>query len=168
MSINFNSQSDSPAISSDACASSEVFRSAAFDAGATGAVAIFYADLTGSIMACNQTALEIFGDNSAEVQGRSLASLIAGDDAQHGQLQKAILASVLQDGHYHCSCRCRTKSKKDFAAELSVTLLCNGGSAPVGVVALLRVVQEKPSLGRDSHNTLGATENGEEGAEAGA
>jgi PAS domain S-box-containing protein len=160
MSINFNSQSDSPAISSDACASSEVLRSAGFDAGATGAVAILTVDLTGSITACNQTALKIFGDNFAEVPGRSLASLISGDAAEQGQLQKAMLAAVLKDGHYQRSCRCRNKSGEDFAAELSVTLLCDGGSAPAGMVALMKAVQKKSSLGRDSTNTPGAKEDG--------
>jgi transcriptional regulator with PAS, ATPase and Fis domain len=86
----------------------------------------------------------MFGCNPAEVPGQTLAAFVSGESgAGPRQLQKTMLAAVLEDGYYRSSCQCQTKSGNNFTAELSVTLLRDGKSAPAGIVAMLRAVEEK-------------------------
>ncbi len=86
---------------------------------------------------CSETAL-----------GRTLAAFFSGDgDAGQRKLQETMLAVVLRDGHYRSSFRRKTKTQKDFDAELSVTLLRGAGSAPSGMVAMLSVAQETENRG---------------------
>ncbi len=49
----------------------------------------------------------------------------------------------MRDGQYRSSLLCKNKTKKDFTAELLVTLLQGGGSAPAGMVAMVSVAKEK-------------------------
>jgi PAS domain S-box-containing protein len=108
-------------------------------------IAVFSADLEGNITSWNDHALEIFGVTPAEVSGKPLAAFIAGADGDfQSELQKTILAAVLEDGQYRSSHRCKTNSGKDFAPELSVTLLREGNSTPAGMVAMFSVAEEKP------------------------
>ena len=105
------------------------------------------ADLEGNVTGCNQAAVKIFGCTPAEVLGRTLAAFISGDDgAEQRQLQKTMLAAVLQDGQYRSSLRCKNKAQRNFTAELSVTLLRDSGSAPIGMVAMISVAEEKSNL----------------------
>jgi PAS domain S-box-containing protein len=145
--VNLNSQPQEPtAADTDAgLTSSERLRSTATpDAGASKEIAVFSADLEGRITGCNEVALKIFGCTPAEVLGRTLASFIAGDDGAK-PLQKTMLAGVLKEGLYQSSRRCRTKSKKDFTADLSITLLRDGKSSPAGTVAILSIAAGKTS-----------------------
>jgi PAS domain S-box-containing protein len=114
------------------------------DPGTVTGVAVFFADLEGNITRWNDDALKIFGFAPAEVSGRSLAAFIAGDNGDNQrQLQKTILAAVLGGGQYRSSLRSKTKSGKDFTANLSVTLLREGKSTPAGMVAIFSVAEEK-------------------------
>ncbi len=117
------------------------------DATEIGGLAVLSADLNGNITSCNQDALKIFGWSAADVRGRTLAAFISGEDGtEQGQLHKTMLAEVLQDGQYRSSHRCQNRAEKQFTAELTVTLLRDGKSVPVGMVALLSVAKARPNL----------------------
>ncbi len=116
------------------------------DAGSSRGIAVLSADLDGKITGCNEAALSMFGCTPADILGRSLSVIVFSDGAEQGQLHQAMLAAVLGNGHYRSSLRCRTKADNDFTADLSVTLLRDGGSAPAGMVALLSVVEEKSDV----------------------
>jgi PAS domain S-box-containing protein len=116
------------------------------DAGTAGGIAVLSADSKGKICSCNAAALEIFGCSAAEVLGRTLAEFVSGKDgAAQSQLHKTMLAAIMQDGQYRSSHSCQNKAEKYFTAELIVTLLRDAKSAPVGMVALLSVTEEKSS-----------------------
>jgi PAS domain S-box-containing protein len=117
-------------------------------AGAVGGIAVLSADVKGKVTSCNDAALRIFGCTAAEVLGRTLAAFISGKDgAEQSQLQKTLLTAVLEDGQYRSSHLWQKKAEKNFTADLTVTLLRDGKSAPIGMVALLSVAAEKSSLG---------------------
>jgi PAS domain S-box-containing protein len=117
-------------------------------AGAVGGIAVLSADVKGKVTSCNDAALRIFGCTAAEVLGRTLASFISGKvGAEQSQLQKTMLTAVLEDGQYTSSPSWQNKAEKNFTADLTVTLLRDGKSAPIGMVALLSLAAEKSSLG---------------------
>ena len=117
-------------------------------AGAVGGIAVLSADVKGKVTSCNDAALRIFGCTAAEVLGRTLASFISGKDgADQSQLQKTVLTAVLEDGQYQSSHSWQNKAEKNFTADLTVTLLRDSKSAPIGMVALLSVAAEKSNLG---------------------
>ena len=117
-------------------------------AGAVGGIAVLSADVKGKVTSCNDAALRIFGCTAAEVLGRTLAAFISGKDgAEQSQLQKTMLTAVLEDGQYRSSHLWQKKAEKNFTADLTVTLLRDGKSAPIGMVALLSLAAEKSNLG---------------------
>jgi PAS domain S-box-containing protein len=116
--------------------------------GASAGIAVLSADVEGKITSCNDAALKIFGCTAAEVLGRTLAAFISGKDGtEPSQLQKTMLAEVLEHGQYRSSRSCQNKAEKDFTADLTVTLLRDSTSAPAGMVALLSAAKEEPNLG---------------------
>jgi len=133
------------------------------DAAAVGGIAVLSADTKGKITGCNDAALKIFGCTAAQVLGRTLAAFISGKDgAEQIQLQKTMLNAVLQDGEYRSSRPCQNKAEKEFTAQLTIALLRDGKSAPVGMVALLSVAGEKSSPASVSAKAQGAKEQGAE------
>jgi PAS domain S-box-containing protein len=119
-------------------------RAIVVDASAVGGAAVLSADLEGRVTGCNEFALKIFGFKSGEILGRTLAGLISGEgSAESAELQNAILSAALDEGQYRASRQCQTKTAKRFTAELCVTLLRDGNSAPAGLVAMLFVAGEK-------------------------
>jgi PAS domain S-box-containing protein len=148
-SINLNSQFEAASVAHGAGRRvSETPSPADLDASRTGEIAVLSADLEGNVTGCNEAALKIFGCTSAEVEGQTLAAFLAGDDGTAlRQMQQTMLAAVLRDGQYRSPLRCQTKARKDFMAELSVTRLRNGDSAPAAMVAMLTVVEEKSDRG---------------------
>ena len=143
--VNLNSQSQAPARASRSHC--ENLRGAVLAAETIGGIAVLSADLEGNLTGCNGAALKMFGYTAAEVPGRSLEEFLSSDnDAERHQLQETMLAAVLKDGHYRSSLRCQSKAQKDFAAELTLTLLRDVGSAPAGIVAIFSVAEK--SIGR--------------------
>jgi PAS domain S-box-containing protein len=107
-------------------------------------IAVFSIDLEGKITGCNGTALKNFDCAASKAQGQTLAGFLVADDrARQEQLQETVLADVLREGQYRSCLQCQTEAGKNFDAELSVTLLRDGGSAPSGMVAILSVVEGK-------------------------
>jgi PAS domain S-box-containing protein len=126
----------------------ETLHGTALDAGAVGGVAVLSADLAGNITGCNEAALKISGCTAAEVLGQTLAAFLSSDGkAEQRQLQKTMLAAVLEDAQYRSSPQCQTKAGRRFTVELSVTLLRDAKSAPAGMVAMLSVAEGKSNLG---------------------
>jgi PAS domain S-box-containing protein len=147
--VNLNSRPQAPGGAGHGAGRSvpEGLGAAALDASPVGGIAVLSADLEGNVTGCNQAAVKIFGCTPAEVLGQTLATFISGDDgAEQRQLQKTMVAAVLQDNQYRSSLRCKNKAQKNFTAELSVTLLRDSGSAPIGMVAMISVAEEKSSL----------------------
>jgi PAS domain S-box-containing protein len=148
--INLNSQPQAPAGAGHGAGRlvSETLSAAAVDAGSIRGIAVFSTDLEGKVTGCNEAALKIFGCTHAVVFGQSLAAIISGDDGagQH-PLEKTIQAAIQQEDQYCSWLRCKNKAQESFAAELSVTLLRDGNSRPVGMVAMISVAEEKSYLG---------------------
>ncbi len=116
----------------------------AIDAGAVGGIVVLSADLKGKITGCNEAALKLFSCTAAEVLGQTLAALISGKDgAEQSQLQKTLLTAALEQGQYRSSHSCQNKVAKNFTAELTLTPLRDGKSVPVGIIALLTLVEPK-------------------------
>jgi PAS domain S-box-containing protein len=160
---NLNSQPQSPtSVAGQASrVASETSRGSTGDAGVFTGAAVLSADLAGNISGYNDAALKIFDCTPAEVLGQSLAAFVSSEGkAGQRQLQKTLLAAVLEDGHHRSSLQCQTKAGKQFTAEMAVTLLRDGKSAPAGMVALLYVVEEKSTFGSAS----GKVQTAEEGA----
>jgi PAS domain S-box-containing protein len=129
------------------------------EADALRGVAVLSADLAGNVTGCNETALKIFSCAPAEVSGRTLAAFVSNDGAAgQRQLQKTLLAAVLEEGHYQSSRPWQNKDGKRFTAELSVTLLRDGKSAPAGMVAMFSVAEEKSNAAVVSRQAPGAEE----------
>jgi transcriptional regulator with PAS, ATPase and Fis domain len=121
------------------------------DVGSVSGIAVLSADLKGKITGCNEAVLKVFSCTAAEVLGQTLAALISGKDgAGQSQLQKTMLTTVLEHGHYRSSHSCKNKADKNFTAELTLTLLRDGKSAPAGIIALFSVVDEKSISGSAS------------------
>jgi len=164
-SVNLNSQSEAPrgAGQGSGRAVSETSGADALDASRTGGVAVLSADLEGSVTGCNEAALKFFGCTPAEVLGRTLAAFFSGaNGAGLHQLQKTMLAAVLRDGQYRSSLRCRTKAQKDFTAELAVTLLRDGDSAPAAMVAMFSVAKERSNRETVASKARGLEQDDEE------
>jgi PAS domain S-box-containing protein len=107
---------------------------------------VLSADREGKITGSNQAALNLFAYAPAEILGRTLVGLVTGKNGpKQLRLQETIQTAVREKGEYRSSLRCHTKSHKEFTAEVSITLLRNGGAEPIGMIAMLCVAEDKPS-----------------------
>jgi transcriptional regulator with PAS, ATPase and Fis domain len=145
MSVNFNSDLQGPV--SPERSSSERLRGARSTTPAKDTV-VLSVDMEGKITGCNHSALDLFGYAPAEILGQTLAGLITGGSVtgKNGPkqlLQKTILATALEKGQYQSSLQCHSKLRKDFTAEVSITLLRDGAGEPAGMIAMLFVAEEK-------------------------
>jgi PAS domain S-box-containing protein len=124
-------------------AASETLAAGSLHANVLQKIAMLSADPEGRITGCNEAALDVFDNTSAEVLGRPLAAFfLFGDNTEQGQLQETLLAATAKDGQYRSCFRCQTKSRKTITIELSVSLLRDGRSASTGLVALFSVTDE--------------------------
>jgi len=115
------------------------------DATAVRGLGVLSADLAGIVTGCNQDALNILGRTSAEVLGQTLPACLAADEAEKSQWPRSMLNAVLKEGQHQSSHQCLDASDKEFTVELIVTLLRDGKSSPMGMVALLNVAKERPN-----------------------
>jgi PAS domain S-box-containing protein len=160
---NFNSQPHSLAETDSEASSLNAETSEASAGKAVAGVAVWSADLEGNVTGCDQAALKMFGCTPVEVLGKKLAALVCREgSAELQQLQKTILAAVLQDEQYHSACQCQNKAGKSFTADLSVTLLRDAKSGPSGIVAILTALEQKSSLNSVSRQTQAEGEVGTE------
>jgi len=106
--------------------------------------AVFYLDLAGNVSAFNDTVPKILGRSPSKVLGETLGAFLAGEGGgDPSELQKLLLGSVLKQGQYRASVQCSREGEKEFAAELSITLLRDARSVPSGMVAILSVAERK-------------------------
>jgi transcriptional regulator with PAS, ATPase and Fis domain len=131
--INLNSQRQSPP-------------SLGAEASRVKGIAVLSADLEGKITGCNKAALNLFGDAIDKVPRPKLASLIWTDSGAQNRLLKTMLATVLKNGQFEFSHLCKIESGQEFTGDFCVTLLRDGSSAPAGMVALLLVTDDKPTV----------------------
>jgi transcriptional regulator with PAS, ATPase and Fis domain len=106
-------------------------------------VAALLADMEGQITGYNEAALKILGRALSIRPGLTLADLISFQNpADLGELQKKIVSSVLKQGRYESSHRCRGESGAEFTADVFVTLLRDANSQPTGMIALFSPAQQ--------------------------
>jgi PAS domain S-box-containing protein len=146
MSVNFNSDLQGPVSQETGRSSAESLPAATRSTLSARDTGVLSADMEGKITGCNQAALSLFGCAPAEILGQTLAGLVTGKNGpKQLRLQETILAAVLEKGEYQTSVQCHSKSRKDFTAEVSITLLRDGGVRPAGMIAMVSVVEEKAS-----------------------
>jgi PAS domain S-box-containing protein len=146
MSLNLNSDIQGPAGAETGRTGSEGQGAAVRPTPLVKDIGVLSADRDGKITGYNQAALNLFGYAPAEILGRTLAWLVTGKNGPTQlRLQETILTAVLEKGEYRASLQCHTKSRKDSTAEVSITLLRDGGAEPIGMIAMLGMAEEKPS-----------------------
>jgi DNA-binding NtrC family response regulator len=123
-------------------------------------MALFSCDLHGNFTACDQTFTQLFGYAPGELLGKTLDLLFSleGHASREGQSSNenlrrpnnsTIAATVSEQGHYHAQLRAHpkqdTKSGKGFSVRLSLSLLRDGGSVPVGLAGFVAPIDEEAS-----------------------
>jgi PAS domain S-box-containing protein len=132
-------------------------------------MAMFSCDLRGNFTACDQTFTQLFGYAPEELCGKTFDLLFSREgqaprevDAKSETLGRPnnsdIAATVSEQGHYHAQLRAHPKpatNGKIFAVRLSLSLLRDGGSVPVGLagfVAPIDAEASRPVPSVPSHN----------------
>jgi PAS domain S-box-containing protein len=127
------------------------FRSS--DLSGTGE-AIFTADLQGNFLACNPAFTQLFGFRPKELAGRKFAGLFshqeksnkqdAADKQDAAELEKTVLDSAIDAGHFCARLFAHSRSDRPFSAELSLTLL-NDGNTSTGFVGTVKMLPAAPA-----------------------
>jgi two-component system response regulator AtoC len=103
--------------------------------------AVFSSDLQGNFTACNHTFTQLFGYAPQELLGRKFAALFSsGENGQKEdarRMERLILAAASAEGHYHAQLRAQPKSGASLNVQISVSLLRDGGSVALGLVAVV-------------------------------
>src|SRR3984885_5731319 len=123
-------------------------------------MAMFSCDLRGNFTACDQTFTQLFGYAPAELRGKAFDLLFSREghaprevDAKNETLGRPndsdIAATVSEQGHYHAQLRAHpkpaTNAGKTFAVRLSLSLLRDGGSVPVGLAGFVAPIDAEAS-----------------------
>jgi PAS domain S-box-containing protein len=152
--LNSQPPASAPAATVAGSAGSPRFSDASFSSAASRSLAILSADLEGRITACNDAALKTFASSFKKIPGRELVDLISpGNIAECKQLQKSILATLLKDGQYQSSHRCKTEAGIEFVADIRIALLRDGGSQPTQMIVAFSVAagESKPDVMTKPH-----------------
>src|SRR5580692_5133073 len=122
-------------------------------------MAMFSCDLRGNFTACDQNFIQLFGYASEELRGKTVDLLFSleGHAPREGQSKEtlhrlnnsAIATTASEQGQYHAQLRAHpkpdTKSGKSFGVHLSLSLLRDGGSVPVGLAGLVAPIDAEAS-----------------------
>jgi two-component system nitrogen regulation response regulator NtrX len=122
-------------------------------------MAMFSCDLRGNFTACDQTFTQLFGYAPEELRGKTFDLLFSREgqaprevDAKNETLGRPnnsdIAATVSEQGHYHAQLRAHPKPAtncKFFAVRLSLSLLRDGGSVPVGLAGFVAPIDAEAS-----------------------
>jgi two-component system response regulator AtoC len=126
-------------------------------------MAMFSCDLRGNFTACDQSFARLFGYAPEELRGKTFDLLFSleGQSRNENVLRpnnSAIAATVSEQGRYHAQMRAHPKSDgnsdKSFGVRLSLSLLHDGGSVPVGLAGFVAPVD-----GVAVHSVAGASKN---------
>jgi transcriptional regulator with PAS, ATPase and Fis domain len=107
--------------------------------------AILLTDIEGKINGCGAEAPVLFDCTPAELLGRALESLLIFEKNAVPE-QQELKRTVLRDGYYASRCQYQKKSGKVETAVLSITLLRDGRSVPLAMVAILGPTTDVPSI----------------------
>jgi len=125
------------------------------NSGIRAEMAMFSCDLRGNFTACDQTFTQLFGYAPEELRGKAFDLLFSlegqalregqsRDETLRGLNNSAIAATASEQGHYHAQLRAHpkpdTKPGKGFGVRLSLSLLRDGGSVPVGLAGFVAPV----------------------------
>lgn len=102
-------------------------------------------DLHGNIVACNK-GVSLYGYSPEELIGKNIAGLYRPEEQVF--LARQVIPTVLEKGRFEGELRSRAKSGEDVYAHLSVTLLRDPESVPVGMVVLAIDITDKKLLER--------------------
>ncbi|HEV2470510.1 MAG TPA: sigma 54-interacting transcriptional regulator [Candidatus Sulfotelmatobacter sp.] len=113
--------------------------------------AVFYADLRGEFGACNTTFAQLFSYSPADLVGRDFAALFAKTEKAglEERLGREIMATVTAEGSYRSKLFAQPKTGKTFPANVSVTLLRDSGSMPMGLVGMVEPLAPSTADGAD-------------------
>src|SRR5229473_4442318 len=93
---------------------------------------IITTDLQGNITGCNQATLHVYGYTSEELIGKNVEVLHPEGDAS--ALPDTVFSTVLATGQFQGQMPNRTKAGTTIEVYVSITLLCDEDSTPVGMV----------------------------------
>ncbi len=93
---------------------------------------IITTDLQGNITGCNQANLHVYGYTSEELIGKNVEVLHPEGDAS--ALPDTVFSTVLATGQFQGQMPNRTKAGTTIEVYVSITLLCDEDSTPVGMV----------------------------------
>jgi PAS domain S-box-containing protein len=126
----------------------------------TRALAVLAVDLEGKITGCNATALELLGHQPRELLGRPLAALLESQNTSGpSQLQQTIISTVTRDGQCDLRCSIRNAPGEDLPMDLHMSLLRDGRSVPVAIVALFEAGAAETALPAIPRTTSAPEEN---------
>ena len=122
-------------------------------------MAMFSCDLGGNFTASDQAFTQLFGYAPEELRGKTFDLLFSREgqarrevDAKNETLGRPnnsdIAATVSEQGHYHAQLRAHPKpatNGKIFAVRLSLSLLRDGGSVPVGLAGFVAPIDAEAS-----------------------
>jgi PAS domain S-box-containing protein len=131
------------------------------NSGIRADMAMFSCDLRGNFTACDQNFTQLFGYAPEELRGKAFDLLFSleSNGGLEGQFKNenlrrlnnasAIAAAASEQGHYNAQLQAHPKpdetSGKSFAVRLSLSLLRDGGSVPVGLAGFVTPVDADAS-----------------------
>ncbi|MBI3478050.1 MAG: sigma 54-interacting transcriptional regulator [Acidobacteria bacterium] len=102
-------------------------------------------DLQGNITACNK-GVSLYGYAPEELLGKNIAGLYRPEEQVF--LARQVIPTVLEKGRFEGELRSRAKSGEDVFAHLSITLLRDSDSIPLGMAVLAIDITDKKLLER--------------------
>jgi PAS domain S-box-containing protein len=105
--------------------------------------AVIATDLQGNITACNK-GVRLYGYAPEELAGKNIAGLYRPEEQVF--LARQVIPTVLEKGRFEGELRSRAKSGEDVYVHLSMTLLRDPDSVPLGMVALAIDITDKKLL----------------------
>ncbi|HZP17780.1 MAG TPA: sigma 54-interacting transcriptional regulator [Terriglobales bacterium] len=105
---------------------------------------VIVCDLEGKVSGGNQAAVDFYGFSAEDLIGKSITLLCP--EEQQEFFRDSVLPAAREKGHYQGELRTRTRTGKDAYVQVSMSLLCDGASTPVGIAVVLMDVTERKLL----------------------
>src|SRR5882672_8360340 len=102
--------------------------------------AVVTTDLQGNITACNK-GVSLYGYAPEELAGKNISGLYRPEEQVF--LARQVIPAVLEKGRFEGELRSRAKSGEDVYVHLSITLLRDSDSTPVGMLAFAIDITDK-------------------------